>query len=169
MPDHAPTAPRTGPIFALPAVAAALLLAACATAPPPPAVPSTAPAPYPSAVPSSAGGGEVMLIESVDVRPALINARVVRWALDRSFPARLRDTGRGGTVETSLVVSVDGVPSEISVTRGSGYPEMDAAAIKVAELMRFSPGLVRGRPVVTRVEMPITFVAEAGGSPRRQE
>lgn len=157
---------------AFPAVVAALLLAACATvpAPPPRPVPSTAPAPYPPAMPSIASRSVVVLIDSVDVRPTLINVPVVRQTLERSFPPRLRDNGRGGTVGTSFRVDSEGVPSEISVVRSSGYPEMDAAAIRVVESMRFKPGIVRGSPVYTRVQMPITFIPQTGGgSSWRQE
>jgi protein TonB len=119
-------------------------------------------------MPSSAGRSAAVPLDSVDVQPTLINVPVVRQTLERNFPPRLRDTGRSGTVGMSFRVDEEGVPSEFHVVRSSGYPDMDAAAIKVAEAMRFTPATKGGSPVSARVQMPITFRSQEGSSWRQE-
>jgi len=43
------------------------------------------------------------------------------------------------------------------VGKSSGYPNLDEAATKVADIMRFNPARNRDQPVRVVVQIPITF------------
>ena len=45
------------------------------------------------------------------------------------------------------------------VNKASGYPAMDQAALKVAEVLRFSPALNQDKKVPVWVQIPIVFKA----------
>jgi TonB family protein len=45
------------------------------------------------------------------------------------------------------------------LSRSSGHPPLDEAALVVAATMRFSPAMNRDRPVPVWVEIPIVFSA----------
>ena len=55
-----------------------------------------------------------------------------------------------------VVVGTDGAPSNIRVVRGLGYG-LDEQAVKAAQQWKFVPGTYNGAPVVTAVNIEITF------------
>jgi bla regulator protein blaR1 len=61
-----------------------------------------------------------------------------------------------GNVLLELVVSVDGLPEDIKVTK-SLHPDLDAEAVKALEKWRFTPGTKDGKPVRVRVDVEMTF------------
>lgn len=91
------------------------------------------------------------------VAPRLTNAPAVQRTLEREYPSLLRNAGIGGNVTVHLHVDEEGVVRESRVFEGSGYDAMDAAALKVAGAMRFSPALNRDVRVAVWVQQTITF------------
>lgn len=91
------------------------------------------------------------------VFPSLRNEAEVQQALKRHYPALLRDAGIGGTVMVLFWIDENGRVVKYQVAQSSGYPSLDEAATKVADIMRFNPARNRDQPVRVVVQMPITF------------
>jgi protein TonB len=91
------------------------------------------------------------------VAPALQNMTDVQRALTREYPTVLRDSGIGGTVTVWFFIDENGRVLDTRVDTSSGYQQLDDAALKVADVMRFSPALNRENRVQVWVSLPITF------------
>lgn len=95
-----------------------------------------------------------------EVAPEFRNRSEYLRALERSYPAMLRNAGIGGTVVLWVYVDERGKPQETQVVTSSGYPEMDLAAERVMrEVARFSPALNRDQRVAVWVQVPVTFAS----------
>ena len=101
----------------------------------------------------------VVLQEKVagTARPALLNADEVAAALERTYPPLLKDAGVGGVTVVWFFVDVDGLVKKTQVSKSSGHAALDQAAIRVAQVLRFSPAMKDGVAVATWVEMPMVF------------
>src|SRR5687768_3585911 len=91
------------------------------------------------------------------VRPELTNGEEVQRALIREYPPMLRDAQIGGTVVVWLFIDTNGVVENSKVQTPSGYPMLDAAALAVANTMKFTPAFNRDQKVPVWVSIPITF------------
>lgn len=91
------------------------------------------------------------------IRPELANRAEVRRALVNSYPALLRDAGIGGSVLAWLLVDESGKVIKTRIKESSGRTELDAAALKVAESMEFTPAENEGKPVKVWITLPIVF------------
>ena len=91
------------------------------------------------------------------VRPEIINRGEVQAALMREYPPILRDSGIGGTVEVWFFISEEGRVLDSRVSKSSGQVQFDEAALKVANVIRFSPALNRDQRVQVWIQLPITF------------
>jgi periplasmic protein TonB len=87
----------------------------------------------------------------------LANREEVSRMLREHYPPHLRHGGYGGTVVVSVLVDESGRPRDARVARASGIPELNAAALRVAGGMRFTPEQHLGRVVAVRVEVPLAF------------
>lgn len=76
------------------------------------------------------------------------------------YPSGSADDFESGTVVLVLDVDAEGAISKVAMDRSSGYPKLDAAAIEAAAAWRFTPAQEAGKPVRSRVRVPVTFVAE---------
>ncbi|HET9984180.1 MAG TPA: TonB family protein [Longimicrobiales bacterium] len=94
------------------------------------------------------------------VAPELKNGAEVVAALKRFYPQFLRDSGVGGTVLIWLLIDEHGKVIKTVVKEPSRYVAFDEAALKVGELMRFSPGYNRDIAVMVWVALPIHFVTQ---------
>ncbi len=92
-----------------------------------------------------------------DVRPVVQNRAEVRRVLEREYPALLKDSGIGGEALVWLYIDTDGIVQDQQLNTSSGYDALDRAALKVAEVMKFSPALNRDKKVAVWVAIPITF------------
>jgi len=72
------------------------------------------------------------------------------------FSEEGRLAGVNATVRLSLVVSEDGVPASISVTRGAGFG-FDEKALESVSTWRFKPGEREGRPVAVMTAVEMSF------------
>lgn len=91
------------------------------------------------------------------VRPHLENTAQVAKALQRFYPPLLRNAGIDGTVTMWFFINRNGNVVKTQVDKPSGYEAFDAAAKKVAAMMKFSPALNRDRKVPVWVSVPIEF------------
>jgi protein TonB len=153
------------------------------TLPPPPAIPTELPPP--SVAPpineadftgegvrggSSKGkelpAGRVVSAEDVGaaptftpftVAPQLTNRSAVASALQRNYPPLLRDSGVGGTVLVWFFIDQEGKVVKTQVKESSGHEALDQAALKVADVMRFTPAQNRDQKVAVWVALPVIF------------
>jgi periplasmic protein TonB len=114
------------------------------------------PAPPPPPVHAPVGGDEMPWVPR-DLEPRLLNQAEVERVLYRSYPTMLRNAGIGGTVAFHAFVGVDGRIAEARLVEGSGFAELDRAAERVLQQMRFSPAKNRDRSVAVWVRIPVTF------------
>lgn len=130
---------------------ALVLAAACARPTSPPAAP---PPPFEERVVTYTAA-DVVPIDSVDVRPEVLNrAELSRAMMRHSADVDLSTTH---TALVRFVVDLDGLAKEASIARPSGTPAIDRAALRIVEGVRFEPARKGGKAVVTRITMPIQF------------
>jgi len=91
------------------------------------------------------------------VRPTILNEDEVVRALERTYPPLLRDAGIGGEATVWFFIDVDGKILKTQIDSPSGYDALDQAALKVAEIIRFSPAQNRDKTVQVWVSLPIKF------------
>jgi protein TonB len=75
------------------------------------------------------------------------------------YPADLYADGVEGTVILRLFVDESGtmVPDSTRIAEGSGYPELDTAALAGVGDMHFAPARRDGEPVATSFLQPVHF------------
>jgi TonB family protein len=136
-------------------------LAAQATTPPPCLSASEQPAVQ---APRPEGAPVLDAFSRIDVAPVLQNRDEMAAALEREYPAANRAAGVGGQTYLWILVDLDGVPRGGQVNISSGCQELDDAALRAAEGMRFSPAVDEGRPTPIWIPIAINFdPATSGG------
>lgn len=74
------------------------------------------------------------------------------------YPTKAKEAGISGVVYVEFEVGKDGAIGKAKVLRGIN-PEMDAAALEVVKLMgNFTPGTKDGKPVASKLVLPIRFM-----------
>lgn len=91
------------------------------------------------------------------VGPEITNRAEVTRALDRAYPAVLRDAGIGGSARVWFFIDEEGRVQDTRIETSSGHAELDRAALAVADVMRFTPALNRDQPVPVWVTFPVRF------------
>jgi len=91
------------------------------------------------------------------VAPWLKNTQVVSRALQREYPTTLRSAGIGASVLIWLFIDATGKVQQTVLKTSSGFESVDAAAMRVAMLMEFTPALNRDRHVPVWVAVPVDF------------
>ncbi len=91
------------------------------------------------------------------VGPSILNKDEVIRSMERNYPPLLRDAGIGGTVIVYFFINESGIVKDTRVFKSSGHAQLDSAAIKVANVYKFSPALNRDKKVPVWVQFPITF------------
>jgi periplasmic protein TonB len=112
----------------------------------------------PSAAPAAEAGNFTHFVPSMEA-PRVLNVQEVERALQRNYPTLLRDAGIGGTVEVLLWLQADGSIHRAALGRTSGHADLDAAALRVVEVMRLSPARNRATAVAVMVSIPVVFQA----------
>ena len=110
--------------------------------------------------PTDDGGVDISaapVFTPMTVRPEIRNRPEVQAALMREYPPILRDAGIGGTVVVWFFITEEGIVRDKRVSQTSGQIQFDEAALKVADVFRFSPALNRDQRVQVWIEVPITF------------
>jgi len=91
------------------------------------------------------------------VKPSYTNTNEIMRALEREYPALLRDAGIGGTVVVNFFIDEKGEVQNAVVETSSGHTALDDAALRVAPVFNFTPALNRDKVVPVWVEFPVTF------------
>ena len=93
------------------------------------------------------------------VAPRILNREEVVAAMSEAYPPLLREAGVGGTARVYFFIDETGRVRDYRIDRGTGHQALDAAALAVADVFRFSPALNRDDPTPVWVSFPITFQA----------
>jgi protein TonB len=91
------------------------------------------------------------------VAPDITNRSAVIRALEREYPPLLRDAGIGGTANIWFFIDENGRVQDTRIQESSGHAQLDEAALRVADIMEFTPALNRDKKVPVWVAFPITF------------
>ena len=92
-------------------------------------------------------------------RPKIENLSEVREALMSEYPPQLRDDGIGGEVEVWFFISEEGRVLDSRISQPSAHTQLNEAALKVAEVFRFTPAMNRDERVQVWIQLPIVFEA----------
>jgi protein TonB len=115
--------------------------------------------PPPSASTGDADISRAPTFTPMTVRPELLNRDAVSRSLVRNYPPLLRDAGIGGSPVVWFFIDESGNVVKTQLSKPSGYPALDEAALNVAKEMKFSPALNRDKKVQVWVEIPVVFTA----------
>jgi TonB family protein len=96
-------------------------------------------------------------------RPEITNRADVAMALEREYPPLLRDAGVGGKTNVWLFIDEEGRVRRTKVNESSGHADLDDAATRVAEMIRFSPGMNGDTAVPVWISLPIQFSVRGPG------
>ncbi len=138
-------------------------LAAREAPPRPPVAPAPAtpapPAPKADATPTINLGGtdslSNVLVTGDDVIPAGIDSKVHNR--EPVYPDEAVRRGEQGTVALMILVSPEGLPSEVDVTQSSGFAMLDRAARDAVATWRFMPAVRDGQPIESTMPVHIVF------------
>ncbi len=117
-----------------------------------------------SSVPSDEVEGEPYAPPPVSL-PEMIDPGASERLMRRYYPRALLESGVGGTVYLLLWVDTTGTVDHVQVSRGSGSPELDKAAVDAAPHLHFRPATRNGTAVGTWVEFPLTFEVIPSAAP----
>jgi TonB family protein len=109
---------------------------------------------------SSFGDVEEVRFTPFTVAPSILNREEVVRAMNSDYPPLLREAGIGGTVKVYFFIDDGGSVRDTRIQESSGHPAIDAAALAVASVYRFSPALNGDERVPVWVSFPITFQAQ---------
>ncbi len=107
--------------------------------------------------PSGASPSDRPAFIPYDTPPQLRNSTEIQRLLQRYYPQNLREAGIGGRVEMWLYVNEQGRVENTQVKTSSGNTQLDQAAQRVADQMRFRPAQNRDRVTDVWVSQWITF------------
>jgi protein TonB len=73
------------------------------------------------------------------------------------YPLEARRAGQEGVVILTVQVTARGRVANVQVSRSSGFPLLDTAALQAVRRWTFEPARILGVPTDTRVEVPVRF------------
>ncbi|MCC4621548.1 energy transducer TonB [Xanthomonas cassavae CFBP 4642] len=73
------------------------------------------------------------------------------------YAPELACAGVGGTSVLRVVIGNEGKPTDVSVTRSSGQPVLDEAALKRVREWQFKPATRNGQAVPQTIQVPVAF------------
>jgi len=76
------------------------------------------------------------------------------------YPRMSKAKGEEGKVVVVVTVGVDGKATNTQLFKSSSYSELDLAAIQYATECQYTPKLIDGKPVESKVQMPVVFKLE---------
>ena len=91
------------------------------------------------------------------VAPSITNRQDVVRAMEEAYPPLLRDAGIGGTIRVYFFIEADGTVGSVQIDQSSGHAALDDAALRVADVYRFSPAMNRDEAVPVWASFAITF------------
>jgi protein TonB len=128
---------------------------------PPPPRPSrrTAPAAEPRAAPGAAASPPAAPSPAAAPAgpPVVTTPDFLRPPSPPDYPPRARQDGQQGVVLLRVLLGPDGAIREVQVHRSSGFPLLDAAAVRAAAGWAFRPHRVNGQASEAVVMLPLRF------------
>jgi protein TonB len=73
------------------------------------------------------------------------------------YPPDARRQRQEGVVVVNVEVEADGRAGDVNVSRSSGFPLLDDAAVRAVRRWLFEPARAGGLPVASRVDVPVRF------------
>lgn len=153
-----PPAPRPPPKIAPPARLVA-------------APPSPAPAPFVAPPPEGVEPPAPVAVETPPAPPVppapppppkIIPASAVQYLEPPvpEYPRASRRAGESGRVTVRVYIDEAGLPRQLQVSRSSGFPRLDEAALAAVRAARFKPYTEDGRPTAGWASIPLAFDLE---------
>lgn len=124
------------------------------------AAPAETPAPAATYVPPPAPSAPAPTVVAPAAAPVPTRPRFDADYLDNPkprYPALSRKLGEQGRVMLLVRVGADGLPLEVRVDAGSGFPRLDNAALEAVRRWKFSPARLGEQAVAGSVRVPIDF------------
>jgi TonB family protein len=87
----------------------------------------------------------------------LTRGPMVLKSQEPTFSEEARKKGWQGTVLVRVIISEHGSTQQFHLAESSGFSQLDEAAIACLRGWQFSPALKEGRPVASKIVIPITF------------
>lgn len=78
------------------------------------------------------------------------------------YPMLSRKRKEQGTVWLFLLVSKDGLVTELKLKKTSGFDRLDQAALQAVKKWKFQPALKQGQPIDYWYELPLKFSLQQG-------
>ena len=78
------------------------------------------------------------------------------------YPMLSRKRKEQGTVWMLLLVSKDGLVTELKLKKTSGFDRLDQAALQAVKKWKFQPALKQGQPIDYWYELPLKFSLQQG-------
>jgi periplasmic protein TonB len=129
---------------------------------PPPPQPPKPPPPKPvqKAVPVPVA--PVAQAPAVAPTPKVVSAAQLGWLIPPNpvFPGSARRANQQGTTMVRMLVDIAGRPSQVSVDKSSGFPDMDASALSAVRAAQLRPYSEGGTAQAVWVIVPIRFVLQ---------
>ena len=121
---------------------------------------------------SNADDGTTRLVDHVPTVPAIPPEEppvAINPVSPVRYPPALLAQGIEGRVLLRLFVDSAGnvIPDSTRIAESSGYPALDSAALVGSPELRFSPALLRGRPIAAPFLQPVQFRGPRSGSATR--
>jgi TonB family protein len=121
--------------------------------PPEKAVPLTG-----NTVPDGTGDGAPLEATMVEELPELANRSQAERLFRQNYPPLLRESGTTGRTMVTMIIDAEGNVEPGSVTvQETTHEAFRAAAIRVAEKLRFRPARLSGRSVPVIIAIPIEW------------
>jgi protein TonB len=111
--------------------------------PPPPLAPKPVVVPTPAKLPPE---------KYISIREPKYARRV-----EAVYPAEAQRRHQQGQVVVMIYISADGALDKVTVIKSSGYPLLDAAALRAVKESRFSGEFIGAIPIGSRAEQTFTF------------
>lgn len=73
------------------------------------------------------------------------------------YPKLAKRAGEEGRVLLKVLVSIDGRPETVEISKSSGFERLDTAAINAVKQWRFEPARKGGKPLSAAVIVPLAF------------
>jgi TonB family protein len=89
--------------------------------------------------------------------PRVRNEGEVQHFLQRHYEPLLNLTGASGVVQVAFWIDEGGEVWKAEIAESSGYRSLDRLAMRLSNLLRFSPATRLGQPVRVQVRVPIIF------------
>ena len=78
-----------------------------------------------------------------------------------AYPPDALSRGDKGYVTVRVEIDARGLPTHVGLSRSSGHDALDQSALDAVREWRFHPAIRLGKPVASRIEVPILFKPDA--------